>query len=162
MELTLLGNRNVLSSDHHDWPVIDEVAVACEKTKARVRDRPQSSEVETLSPKSATISAAALIRGRRSAVAMDGKTTIDRAAFYRILDACLPGAGRIPHDALPWRPRIHFAVFVHRVEGVPPGLYVLQRSPTSILREVIGDEAAWKKPVECPDHLPLFLLGERR
>ena len=91
---------------------------------------------------------------------MDKKTTIDRAAFYRMLDACLPGAGRIPHDALPWRPRIHFAVFVHRVEGVAPGLYVLQRSATPMLRDVIGDEAAWKKPAECPDHLPLFLLGE--
>ena len=29
-----------------------------------------------------------------------------------------------------------------------------------MLRDVIGDEAAWKKPIGCPDHLPLFLLGE--
>ncbi len=159
-ELSLVGNRNTLSSDHHPWTVIDEVTVACEKTQAWVRDRAQSSEVPTLSPKPDTISAAKLIRGRRSAVAMDGKTTIDRAAFYRMLDSCLPGTRRIPHDALPWRPRIHFAVFVHRVEGVPPGLYVLQRSATPMLRDVIGEEAAWKKPAGCPDHLPLFLLGE--
>jgi SagB-type dehydrogenase family enzyme len=159
-EHSLVGTRNVLSSDHHEWPVIEAVSAACEKTSACVPDRTQSPDVPTLSPKSDAISAAELIRGRRSAVAMDGKTTIDSATFYRMLDACLPGPGRIPHDALPWRPRIHFAVFVHRVEGVPPGLYVLQRSATPMLRDVIGEEADWTKPDGCPDHLPLFLLGK--
>lgn len=159
-ELSLLGVPNVLSRDHHEWPVIDEVAEACEKTGPWRGDRAQLPELPPLASTPVARSAADVIRGRRSAVAMDGETSIDHAAFYRILDACLPGAGRIPHDALPWRPRIHFAVFVHRVQGVPPGLYVLHRSDTPDLRDVIGEEAAWTKPRGCPDHLPLFLLGE--
>jgi SagB-type dehydrogenase family enzyme len=159
-EYSLVGDRNVMSSDHHEWPAIDEVVVTCEKTAAWVPDHTQSSAIPTLLREPDSISAAHVIRRRRSAVAMDGKTAIGRAAFYRMLDACLPGAQRIPHDALPWRPRIHLAVFVHRVEGVASGIYLLQRAPTPMLREVIGEAAAWNKPAECPDHLPLFLLGE--
>lgn len=155
----LMGSPNILSSDHHEWPVINEVAIACTKTDPGQFDDAHPTDLPALSAGPGTVAAADLIRGRRSAVAMDGKTQIDRAAFYRILDACLPATRRIPHDILPWRPRIHLVVFVHRVEGVASGLYLLQRSATPLLREVIGDQAAWKKPEGCPEHLPLFLLG---
>ena len=28
-----------------------------------------------------------------------------------------------PWDAIPWEPAIHFGLFVHRVDGIEPGLY---------------------------------------
>jgi hypothetical protein len=38
----------------------------------------------------------------------------------------------MPWDAIPWRPRIHLGLFVHRVEGVPRDLYALARDPDKL------------------------------
>ena len=79
------------------------------------------------------LTAETAILGRRSAVAMDGSTAISQEAFFRMLARLIPTRdGRaMPWDAIPWRPRIHLGLFVHRVEGVPRGLYALAAIPTS-------------------------------
>ena len=59
--------------------------------------------------------AATLIRQRRSCLGLDGETSIGVDAFYAMLDRLLPRLGVPPWDALPWPPRIHLGVFVHRV-----------------------------------------------
>ena len=46
---------------------------------------------------------------------MDGKTSMQRESFHAILEAALPK--QLPSGLLPWRPRIHPVIFVHRVEG---------------------------------------------
>jgi hypothetical protein len=56
-----------------------------------------------------------ILRKRRSAQAMDGKTSMQRESFHAILEAALPK--QLPSGLLPWRPRIHPVIFVHRVEG---------------------------------------------
>ena len=38
----------------------------------------------------------------------------------------------MPWDAIAWEPRIHLALFVHRVDGLEPGLYVLVRDPAKL------------------------------
>ena len=40
---------------------------------------------------------------------------------------------------LPWRPRIHLLLFVHRVDDFAPGIYLLVREPSAepLLREAI-------------------------
>ena len=49
--------------------------------------------------------------------------------FYRMLSR---GATcRRRGDAIAWSPAIHLGLFVHRVEGIEPGLYVLARDPAS-------------------------------
>jgi hypothetical protein len=104
--------------------------------------------------------AAALIRQRRSAQAFDGVTAITAQALFRMLDATLPRPGVPPFDAWPWPPRVHLALFLHRVAGLPPGLYLFARHPEA----VAGLEAARKagygfQPAEnAPAHLPLFRL----
>jgi len=60
-----------------------------------------------------------MIRQRRSAVAMDGETRISRKTFYRILQKTLAVPGNIPFSTLPWKPHIHLAIFVHRVDDLP-------------------------------------------
>ena len=70
------------------------------------------------------ISAGQIIRQRRSLVACDGRTSIPAERFYRMLARVMP----VPWDAIPWEPRIHFGLFVHRVEGIEPGLYALALS----------------------------------
>ena len=68
----------------------------------------------------------------------------------------------MPWDALPWRPRIHLGLFVHRVNDVPTGLYVLARDPEKVetLRQAMRPEFLWQRPPSCPHGLPLFLLKE--
>jgi nitroreductase len=103
-----------------------------------------------------------LIRQRRSAVAMDGTTGLSAATFFGLLDRLVPRPGIPPWDALPWAPRVHPVLFVHRVDGLAPGLYVLVRSPGAHepLREALRPSFAWDRPEGCPEGLRLFRLEE--
>ena len=79
------------------------------------------------------VDARALLLRRRSALAFDGRSAIDRAAFAGMLSSVLPGAGP-PWDGLWWTARVHLVLFVHRVDGLPPGLYALVREPQAFDR----------------------------
>jgi hypothetical protein len=70
------------------------------------------------------------------------------------------GARAMPWDVLPWRPAIHLAVFVHRVEGLVPGLYLLARDPVQVesLRGAMHPHFEWTSPAGCPEGLPFSLL----
>jgi len=76
----------------------------------------------------------------------------------------IPTQGRrsMPWDAIPWRPRIHLGLFVHRVDGLRPGLYALARDPdkVEILKRVMNPEFRWQRVPTCPLGLPLYLLQE--
>src|SRR5438552_13557349 len=108
------------------------------------------------------VPAASLIRRRRSAVDFDGRTALDASALYHLLDHLLPRPGVPPWDLLPWRPRLHAALFVHRVEGLAPGLYFLERDAAvhGALRAACRPSFLWQRPDGCPDHLRLYLLAE--
>ena len=91
---------------------------------------------------------------------MDGRTGITRDTFYRMMLKVTPGSRRIPFDALPWRPRIHLGLFLHRVDGLDSGLYFLVRWPdeTEALKAVLHAEFEWVKPPDCPASLSLYRL----
>ena len=78
---------------------------------------------------------------------MDASTAIPAATFFRMMARLVPTRdGRsMPWDALPWRPRIHLGLFVHRVNDLPPGLYVLARDPEKVepLRQAMRPEFLW-------------------
>ena len=151
-----------LSDRHHDWPVIDQVTEATRKTRPpherfwRLAARPQP--VGGFPARSTP--ARTLIRQRRSAVAMDGVTGISLSTFYRALASVAPSRGAVPFDTLPWTPRIHLALFVHRVEELSPGLYLMVRhAPTrDRLRAAMRPEFLWESVAGCPDGLSLELL----
>jgi SagB-type dehydrogenase family enzyme len=114
------------------------------------------------------MSAGEIIRRRRSAVAFDGKTGIQAVAFFRMLSHVMPQSDvaqwrrPAPWDAWPWKPRIHLGLFVHLVDGIPPGLYMLVREPSKkeILQKAMHAHFAWTTPPGCPERLSLFLLQE--
>jgi hypothetical protein len=91
---------------------------------------------------------------------MDGATTMGLDRFAALLRRLLPGAGP-PFDALAWAPRIHLALFVHRVEGLQPGIYALPRTDAgaALMRSALSQDFAWLRPPGIPDELPLFLLA---
>jgi SagB-type dehydrogenase family enzyme len=123
--LPWVGKPNVLSQGHVEWPMIDQVTAATKKPPTR---QPYGSSGWTgpaLAIGAPLISLREIIYQRRSAVALDGQTSITRDAFYRILAKTLAGLSQFPFNALPWTPLIHLALFVHRVQDLDPGLYVL-------------------------------------
>jgi len=171
------GRANRLSSDDPvPWAIIDEVAAASWKatTDRRVVELAPSAEIASGRPGSdAAVSpgnllAGRIIRQRRSALAFDGKTGISAQRFFTMLSRVMAQDGRpvslrpMPWDAIPWEPAVHLVLFVHLVEGLPPGLYVLVRNQgkKELLRRAMHGQFAWVVPPDCPPALPLFLLQE--
>ncbi len=164
------GRANALSPAHGaDWLAIDEVARATRRERppgiAEDFSRFPSEEELFVAPlPSGSSSAQKVILGRRSAVRMDGTTSIPSETFFRMLARLLPTRHRrsMPWDAIPWRPRIHLGLFVHRVRGLPSGLYALARDPdrAGAFRAAMGRRFLWRRPPGCPPGLQLFLLEE--
>jgi SagB-type dehydrogenase family enzyme len=155
------GSANRLSEAHFEsWPVIDEVSAACSKP----RTPPDVAQAAPLPPpldSACEVPAMTLFRRRRSAQRFDAATAISAAQFFRMLDMLLPRDGLAPWDSLPGEPRIHPVFFVHRVEGLRPGLYVMPRrsGADALLRAGLQREAFEWRPVEaCPAHIPLASL----
>ena len=165
-DLTWSGRANVLSPEHHPWPAIDEVARSCRiDGEAFDTDWPSSIHGDAhrcaMAPESAA-AAGGIIRQRRSALAMDGQTTLARDVFWRALARTVPSLCPMPWDAIRWPVCAHLAITVHRVTGVTPGLYMLARDPEQIddLRGAMRREFAWQRVEGCPDALPFRLLAE--
>jgi hypothetical protein len=164
------GRANTLSPKHGvEWPVIDEVAQATRRSESAPITEdfsrfPTEEQLFGIPVRHGLLTAETAILGRRSAVAMDGSTAISQEAFFRMLARLIPTRDRrsMPWDAIPWRPRVHLGLFVHRVEGVPGGLYALARDPDKVaaLKAVMRREFRWQQLPSCPLGLPLYLLQE--
>jgi len=165
------GTANALSLEHGvAWPVIDRVAVATTtKFPGMAADDelaglPSKEELFEAPVRSGSFTAEKVILERRSAVSMDASTALPAATFFQMLARLMPTRdGRsVPWDAIPWRPRIHLGIFVHRVNDLCPGLYVLARDPEKVepLRLAMRPEFLWQRPPSCPPGLPLYLLKE--
>ncbi len=165
------GKANELSREHGvHWDVIDEVAEASWKT---THEKPSMLPHTNAAPSPdvpqvsrTTSDAATIIRQRRSAVSFDAKTSISAATFFQMLQRVTPRADQpqldrpIPWDVLPWDPAIHLMLFVHRVDGLPPGLYVLVRDSKKLplLQQSMNPELEWTPAPGCPHDLPLYWL----
>jgi SagB-type dehydrogenase family enzyme len=150
------GRASQLSEEHVEWSFIGEVARATEDP-GRSSVPPSWPADRDRQVRHRPIDARALLLQRRSAVAFDGRSTIDRATFANMLLRVLPDASA-PLNSLWWTPRVHLAIFVHRVEGVAPGLYLLLRDPHVFdrLRAACRPEFLW----EADDSgLPLWCLA---
>ena len=149
------GRASQLSEDHVQWTFIDEIARA---TEDHGRPRPQSTRLPdypiTQSVEPSSADARALILRRRSAVAFDARSSIGVNRFLQLLTRVLPGP-HAPWDALWWTPRIHLVLFVHRVDGLDPGLYFLPRDMDALdaVRRASRREFLWE------DVAPLFCLA---
>jgi hypothetical protein len=76
----------------------------------------------------------------------------DRAQFKRPM----------PWDVWPYDPAIHLMLFIHRVDGLTPGLYFLVRDPKrlSFIQRSTNPELTWTAAPGCPEDLPLYWLLE--
>jgi len=166
------GEANRLSRDDPvQWPFLSQVEVASRKSTTEHRVVAQNRSGHTAKAPGiypGQLSAGQTIRQRRSAVAFDGETSIPVGSFYTMLGRAMPRIERdlcwrpMPWDMLPWEPAIHLALFVHRVDGLASGIYMLARDPAMAgsLRQSMRQQFAWTSPPGCPEDLPLFLLEE--
>ena len=156
------GTPNTLSNEHHDWPVIDTVAEVCRfKGHCQFNKNHSGNENNNYKlPADRHIPAREIIRKRRSAIAMDGHSSISKDVFYRMMMHVSPHTGNNILEVLPWRSCVSFALFIHRVDDLPAGLYLLARDPghEASLRNTLRSGFFWNKPEGCPDFLHLYLL----
>ncbi|KGN56612.1 uncharacterized protein LOC101216535 [Cucumis sativus] len=172
-ELDWKGKPNLLSKQHICWDIIYRTAMAVEKPltgeSGSLVEPFQSSGVLGERPYKG-FTWREVVRKRRSAVDMDGVTTMARDTFYQILLHCVPSGSiegerqrrelALPFRALPWDAEVHAALFVHRVVGLPQGLYFLVRNEDHFdeLKKATNPDFKWVKPDGCPSSLPLYEL----
>ena len=164
------GAANRLSRDEPvRWEVIDEVAVATRKPAGEVQgfNTPETPVLET-NGRAGTDGPVAgqIILQRRSLLACDGRTSIAAERFYRMLARVMPrddpptSRRPMPWDVMAWEPTVHLGLFVHRVDGIAPGLYLLARDPAKVdrLKRAMHARFEWSTPPGCPADLPLRML----
>jgi len=138
------------------WPIISDVSAATHGCATAKPGAP--SRYPALSEPSAA-RAADIILGRRSAQRFDAKYAMSLDRFYHLLDSLLPRP-LAPWDVLRPAPRLHPVLFVHRVEGLAPGVYALPRHPQAAdaLRQALRADFEWQSLENAPAHLPFFRL----
>ena len=142
----LQSTANVLSPSHHDWPVLSLI----DEATRGVYPCALPSLNRSILP-SPSKSAGEVVLKRRSAQMMD-RSGISEAQFRQILDASLEC-----REALD----VHFVLFVHRVEGLEPGLYLYLRDHGDLdaLRGALNPAFSWK---DCQNGLYLLNAGDYR
>jgi nitroreductase len=157
------GRATQLSEDHIQWTFIDDISSATEDPG---RAWPNRSAVEAAAdthvesrvvPAGRAVAARPLVLQRRSALAFDARSSIDAETFFGMLARTMPAA-ESPTASVWWTPRIHLLLFVHRVTGVAPGLYLFGRASAGferLQREIRSHD------MREPAHgsLPLVCLG---
>ncbi len=168
------GTANRLSKDDPvHWEIIDEVSEASWKSKQESKTVSFSSHFIAQPPtheKGSKPLASQIIHQRRSAMSFDGHTSLSIDRFYTMLLRTLPqnqlpvSDRPMPWDALPWNPTVHLALFVHRIDGLEPGMYWLNRNPykrkVMDFRSAMHEQFVWTIPKNCPSQLSLYLLEE--
>ncbi|GJQ59533.1 MAG: SagB/ThcOx family dehydrogenase [Candidatus Scalindua sp. AMX11] len=157
--LQFQGEPNLLSKDHVDWDIIDDVSALTVKPRTdeetyRYRDHDYC-EIEPHTSRGAEI-----IRQRRSAQSYDGKTTIRKEDLLAILDKTIPRSCSAPFDIELGEVSVHLLLFVHRVVGLEAGLYFLIRNDNDYedIKERCHGHFLWKRVKDAPQTLSLYLL----
>jgi nitroreductase len=155
------GKASQLSVDHVQWTFIDDIAAATRAIGPGITRRTDEHEEQSMQIKlTASVrerDARAIMRQRRSAVALDGRSALDVTDFFEILARLMPGRAA-PWDALWWPAHVHLLLFVQRIKGLDPGLYLLLRRSSKLhfMRTAFGREFGWER---VDPALPLFLLA---
>lgn len=157
------GHANLLSESHVEWQIIDLAAAATMKQRTRLHLQSDRIVDSIQMPANYDLlSSEKIIQQRRSCLGLDGVTSISRDTFYSILNRVIPS--HFLFDALSQsemrKPRIHFAIFVHRVQGLESGLYFLVRDRSAFddLKSLMDPNFRWQIPDGCPESIGLYLL----
>jgi SagB-type dehydrogenase family enzyme len=160
---------NVLSSGHVTWAWIDQVSEASKKpTTSKIYSAiysassslPEPGKMNTDPHIDLANRYSQFLRTRRSAQVMDGISSMPLHSFFAILRAAMPKAS--PFDLLPWKPCIHLVLFVHRVEGLEKGLYIMLRDggQKDAIKEAMLKDFVWERPSGTPPDIEFYQLAQ--
>lgn len=175
------GKSTPLSLGHRRWPAIGAVSAATRHTisaatevgsrsgAAVTKDEEPSGVCvtnpgHTPAPQLSSPTAASIVRQRRSAQSFDRSGKLARAQFVTMLRRVMPGAAVPPWSVWPspWPHSAAVALYVHNVDDVEPGIYLLLRTDdgAASIREAMGDAGHdWDRlDGEDVDMLPLWRL----
>ena len=157
------GIANVLDRRHfYEWDVIEEAAQATRILERPAPDHPEYCETPAIISQGirATDKAAQIIYQRRSAQAFDQSAgAISQQTFFTLLDHTLARRHCPPWNALPSVNGINLFVFVHKVDGLKPGLYALIRdAESSEFQNRMREQFVWESVDGAPEHLGLYCL----
>jgi SagB-type dehydrogenase family enzyme len=155
-KLSFTGKPNKLSRQQVNWEIIYQTADLTRKptTDDKRYDYEDAAWIHTTAPQ---LSAAEIIRQRRSATDFDRQGSVTKKQFFAILNSTLPRSGCAPFDAELTEASTHLLIFVHHVEGLAPGLYFFCRNSQHLkpLKKLTHSGFIWQ-PVE--NQFPLYLL----
>lgn len=156
------GNANRLDRRHfYEWPIIDEVTEVATKP---IQDIQQEKFVLNDIPKPLPIdseeTAAKLFRSRRSAQGFDGETLMNQQDFFTLLDHLQSRPQLAPWNSLSKPPAVHLVFFIHRVDGLKPGVYALPRSDDGLelMKSEMRDEFTWNPVEGAPNSASFYEL----
>jgi SagB-type dehydrogenase family enzyme len=149
--LDLQGSPNRLSRDYRPWPELQRIQARCQAParpglgwQTAPGQAPADNPQLALRP---------LLHQRRSAQAMDGRSGIQGELLRAWLRRLLPDNSPLPFATTGEPPRIDLLLFVHRVQGMNPGLYWLDRS--GVRPEGWRADLQWQR---VDPELPLYRL----
>ncbi|MFI8745423.1 nitroreductase family protein [Pseudomonas sp. NPDC077186] len=152
-QLQLQGSPNRLSRDYRHWPELQRVHALC-----RAPALPPvawSAEAAAVRGDNPGLPLRPLLHRRRSAQAMDGRSGIQAALLLAWLRRLLPAQSPLPFALTGEPPAIDLLLFVHRVQGLAPGLYWLDRTGGG--GQALREDYLWQR---VDDELPLYRLLE--
>lgn len=152
-----------LSPKHVKWEDIEKAVTASRKEVTDfIRERPEPVLSESLNPGPAGVPLRRVIRSRRSVLEMNNSAYMEKETFYAILGRTLHDPRSPPFNALDFGPFANLLLFVNRVKGLLPGLYIFLRKPEDKgkLKASMREDFLWERPEHCPQGLELYMLVE--
>lgn len=153
------GSANQLSGEHAHWPQIISSLPFLEKTSSISAQPSSDNNIMSTASESSQV-AEKIIRQRRSAQRMQLGDGISRQEFLQMLARTLPSSRSVPFAALPYTTAVNLLIFVHKVDGLAPGLYALVRSPNlydNFKQAMQTQDFSWEPVEDC--ELPLYTLS---
>ncbi|MCV6596649.1 MAG: SagB/ThcOx family dehydrogenase [Mangrovicoccus sp.] len=141
------------------WPGMAEITEACRAPAQSLRAGQGEASLE-IPPKNPGQLAAPVILGRRSARRFTSRQPIALADFTALMAAAMPGAAS-PQALLPQGSKTHLICFVHKVEGLEQGLYLLPRADADLeaLRTALDPGFTWRELALPGGQLRLYQLA---
>lgn len=148
------GTPNRLSRQYRAWPELARVHALCRAPALPVQ--PWMTPPAVVRDDNPGLPLRPLLHRRRSAQAFDGKAGIHAELLLAWLRRLLPAHSPVPFASTGEPAQVDLLLFVHRVQGLAPGLYWLGRTedaPQTGLRE----DFLWQR---VDGELPLYRLLE--
>jgi SagB-type dehydrogenase family enzyme len=155
----ILGRPSILSPQRVLWKLVYETLEAIEKPETAPRKFFYKNPPPRFLLKPAIPVAERVIRLRRSGHIYDPEAYISKEAFWQILDRTLSRNDFSPFDVEISPDYTTLIGSVHRVEGIPKGLYAFVRNPQllRLLKKRLSPAFLWKR---VDDRLYLLAEGD--